>query len=92
MSESDSTVPATNAEVTATLPTGTDWYYRVRYGDTEVMVRENDHPNLAPGSSVRLAAFPNPIKVFGADGLLSSRDCNCSADRPRAGSCADAFF
>lgn len=70
VSESDSTVPATNAEVTATLPTGTDWYYRVRYGDTEVMVRENDHPNLAPGSSVRLAAFPNPIKVFGADGLL----------------------
>jgi len=63
---------ATEAEVTASLPTGTDWYYRVRYGDTEVTVRENDHPNLEPGSRVNLMAFPNPIKVFGEDGRLAA--------------------
>lgn len=71
VSGSEGALPTTEAEVTATLPTGTDWFYRVRYGDTEVMVRENDHPNLEPGSKVSLAAFPNPIKVFGENGRLA---------------------
>jgi len=65
-------VPFAEAEVTASLPTGTDWFYRVRYGDTEVTVRDNDHPNLEPGSTVNLAAFPNPIKVFGDSGKLAA--------------------
>ena len=65
-------VPFAEAEVTASLPTGTDWFYRVRYGDTEVTVRDNDHPNLEPGSTVNLAAFPNPIKVFGDSGRLAA--------------------
>jgi ABC-type sugar transport system ATPase subunit len=61
---------ATPATVVAALPTGTDWYYRVRFGEHEVMVRDNDHPGLRSGDQVRLAAYPNPIKVFGADGRL----------------------
>ncbi len=65
-------VPSAEAEVTASLPTGTDWFYRVRYGDNEVTVRDNDHPNLEPGSTVHLAAFPNPIKVFGESGRLAA--------------------
>jgi len=73
VSGSTDAAPATEAEVTASLPTGTDWFYRVRFGDTEVMVRENDHPNLEPGSRVNLAAFPNPIKVFGENGQLAGR-------------------
>ena len=61
---------STNATIITTLPTGTDWYYRVKFEEHEVMVRDNDHPGLRSGEEVRLAALPSPIKVFGADGRL----------------------
>lgn len=56
---------AAPATILAALPTGTDWYYRVRVGNAELTVRENDHPNLASGAEINLQALPNPIKVFG---------------------------
>jgi iron(III) transport system ATP-binding protein len=58
--------------VESVLPTGSDWYFRVRLGargdGPVVTVRDNDAAQLREGDPVRIEAFPAPLKVFGPDG------------------------
>jgi len=54
--------------VTAVLPTGSDWYYRVGLGAADLIVRQNELPDLRLGDAVWVAPEPAPLKVFAADG------------------------
>ena len=54
--------------VTAVLPTGSDWYYRVELGAADLIVRQNELPDLRLGDAVWVAPEPAPLKVFAADG------------------------
>ncbi|MDA0700013.1 MAG: TOBE domain-containing protein [bacterium] len=54
--------------ISSVLPTGSDWYYRVAYGADDLIVRQNEHPDLRLGDPVWIDAAPAPLKVFGADG------------------------
>jgi iron(III) transport system ATP-binding protein len=55
--------------ISSVLPTGSDWYYRVAFGGGEdLIVRQNERPDLRLGDDVYVAAVPAPLKVFGGDG------------------------
>ncbi len=60
------------AEVVSVLPTGADWYYRVRMrtadGDHVLTVRDNAAIGLREGDTVWLSAAPTSTKVFDAAG------------------------
>lgn len=57
-------------EILAALPTGADWFYRVRLGSEALTVRDDEHPDLAPGDRRWLRARPQPLKVYRPDGTL----------------------
>ena len=57
-------------EIVASLPTGSDWFYRVRLGDQAVTVRDDEQPDLVPGDRRWLRARPQPLKVYRPDGIL----------------------
>lgn len=56
------------AEVVSVLPTGADWYYRVRVGDEVVTVRDNTAVGLSEGDRVWVEALAGGVKVFDASG------------------------
>lgn len=58
------------ARVIASLPTGADWYYRIRVGSVAMTVRDNHQTGLRGGDTVWLEAVPNPLKVFDGAGML----------------------
>ena len=54
--------------ITSVLPTGSDWYYRLDLAGHDLIVRQNELPDLRLGDEVWVEAAPAPLKVFGADG------------------------
>jgi ABC-type sugar transport system ATPase subunit len=54
--------------VTSVLPTGSDWYYRVALGGHDLIVRQNELPDLRLGDEVGVTADPAPLKAFDPDG------------------------
>ena len=67
--DGDDTAPrAARGVVTSVLPTGSDWYYRVHVGDHDLIVRQNELPDLRLGDGVWVEAAPAPLKAFDAAG------------------------
>jgi len=75
----DARTGAAEAEVLAALPTGADWYYRIRLGTTALTVRDNHQTGLRGGDRVWLEATPSPLKVFDAGGTLVAREKGVTA-------------
>jgi iron(III) transport system ATP-binding protein len=75
------------AWVESVLPTGADWYFRVRLEGGEVLtVRDNAATGLREGDEIGVEADPSPLKVFGPDGRSltapASGDIPASAPAP----------
>jgi iron(III) transport system ATP-binding protein len=71
--------------VSSVLPTGSDWYYRVAYGAGEdLIVRQNERPDLRLGDDVWIDAAPAPLKVFGGDGRALTGIAGVSGGGARA--------
>jgi iron(III) transport system ATP-binding protein len=66
--DGDAAAGRARGAISSVLPTGSDWYYRVTYGGEELIVRQNEAPDLRLGDPVWIAAEPSPLKVFAADG------------------------
>ena len=64
----DAAPRAARGVVTSVLPTGSDWYYRVHVGDHDLIVRQNELPDLRLGDGVWVEAAPAPLKAFDAAG------------------------
>ena len=72
--------------ISSVLPTGSDWYYRVAFGGGEdLIVRQNERPDLRLGDDVYVAAVPAPLKVFGGDGRSLTGAAGVADDRRGAG-------
>jgi iron(III) transport system ATP-binding protein len=57
--------------VESVLPTGSDWYFRVRLAQgphAVVTVRDNEAATVREGDEVWLKAVPSPLKLFALDG------------------------
>jgi len=81
--------------ITSVLPTGSDWYYRLDLAGHDLIVRQNELPDLRLGDEVWVTAAPAPLKVFGADGRTLTgaaglapsvgRDTRAGRDAPALG-------
>jgi len=73
------------ATITSVLPTGSDWYYRLDLAGHDLIVRQNELPDLRLGDEVWVEAAPAPLKVFGADGRTLTGAAGLAGRAPRAG-------
>ncbi len=65
------TAMAAPGRVESVLPTGSDWYFRVRLAGERrpiVTVRDNDAATLREGDDVWVEAAPSPLKAFDREG------------------------